>query len=47
MTIAIVLIFGAVMFAVGYMLGDLNGWDRCWENLTKNDRWRQEANDEQ
>lgn len=41
--IVIVIAFGfAALFVMGYALGDQAGWDRCWKELTKNDRWRKD-----
>lgn len=34
-----------LMFGLGYILGEEVGWDRCWNDLTKDDEWRKEGGD--
>jgi hypothetical protein len=29
-------------FGLGVVLGYTYGWDRCWRDLTKDDKWRQD-----
>lgn len=36
----------AVVFGVGFILGDSIGWDRCWQALTKDDSWRAGGKDQ-